>query len=191
MKNVIILGAGGNIAHDVIALLKKKENIRLTLFLRDKDRIRNKDIENCRIIEGDVLKYGELKDAIEGQDIVYVNLAGDLEKMVENIIRAMKETKVKRIIFISSIGIYNIPVKPALKPYREATDMIEGSGLEYTIIRPTWFTDENEVDYELTKKTEAERGSKVSQKSVASFIAEVIEAPETYIGANLGINKPG
>jgi len=44
MKNVIILGASGNIAKHVIDILAKKDDISLTLFLRNKNRLRNKDV---------------------------------------------------------------------------------------------------------------------------------------------------
>jgi len=57
-----------------------------------------------------------------GQDIVYANLSGDLEAMATNIVRAMDETGVKKLIFISSIGIYDVPLGPVLKPYRKAAD---------------------------------------------------------------------
>jgi len=40
MKNVIILGASGNIAKHVIDILVKKDDINLTLFLRNKSRLR-------------------------------------------------------------------------------------------------------------------------------------------------------
>src|SRR5215210_1640986 len=109
MKNVIILGAGGNIAKHVIDILVKRDDINLTLFLRDESRLRNRDVNGCRIIEGDVLNFNQLKEAIAGQDIVYVNLAGDLEAMAKNILRAMNETGVKKLIFIGSIGIYETP----------------------------------------------------------------------------------
>ena len=57
-------------------------------------------------------------------------------------------------------------------------------------MRPTWFTNDNEIDFETTRKGESEKGSVVSQKSLAMFIAEIIEAPEKYIHENLGVNKP-
>ena len=125
-----------------------------------------------------------------GIDIVYANLAGDLERMVKNIVKAMKDKGVKRIIFISSIGIYETPLRSVLVPYRRAADVIEASGLEYTILRPTWFTSTDEVDYELTKKGEPEKGSVISQKSLATFISKIIEQPAIYIHENLSINKP-
>jgi uncharacterized protein YbjT (DUF2867 family) len=140
MKNVIILGASGNIAGHVIDILVKKDDISLTLFLRSARQLRNKDVSKCRIIEGDVLDLHRLKEAIKGQDIIYANLSGDLEAMAKNIVKAMDETGVKKLIFISSIGIYDVPLKSVLKPYRKAADVIEASELEYTILRPTWFT---------------------------------------------------
>ena len=190
MNNVLLLGASGNIAKHVIDILCKKDDINLTLFLRNARRLRNNDVSKCRIVEGDVLNYVQLKDAVEGQDIVYGNLSGELEAMAKNIVKAMEEKGVKRLVFISSIGIYDVPLKPVLKPYRKAADVIEGSNLEYTILRPTWFTNADEVDYETTRKGEPEKGSIVSQKSLATFIATIIISPEKYIRESLGVNKP-
>jgi uncharacterized protein YbjT (DUF2867 family) len=190
MTNVIILGASGNIARQVIDILVEKDDISLTLFLRDKRRLRNKDVSKCCIIEGDVLDFNQLKEAVTGQDIVYANLAGDLEAMAKNIVKAMNETVVSKLIFISSIGIYDTPLRAVLEPYRKAADVIEASNLEYTILRPTWFNNADEVDYETTRKGEPEKGSVISQKSLATLITKIIESPEKYIRENLGVNEP-
>ena len=191
MKNVIILGASGNIAKHVIDILIKKDDINLTLFLRNKNRLRNNNVSRCRIVEGDVLNYDQLKEAITGQDIVYANLSGDQEAMAKNIVKAMKETGVRRIIAISSIGTYETPLRSVLIPYRKLSDVIETSGLDYSILRPTWFTNVDEVDYEITRKGEPEKGSVISQKSLATFIAKIIQSFEQFINQNLGINKTG
>jgi uncharacterized protein YbjT (DUF2867 family) len=190
MENVIILGASGNIAKHVVDILVKKDDINLTLFLRNVRRLRNMDVSKCRIVEGNVLDLHQLKEAIKGQDIVYANLSGDMEAMAKNIVKAMDKTGVKKLIFICSIGIYDVPLKPVLKPYRKAADVIEASDLEYTILRPTWFTNADEVDYETTRKGELEKGSIISKKSLATLIAKIIETPEKYSRENLGVNKP-
>lgn len=189
MKNVFILGASGTIATQVIALLANEVNINLTLFVRSARRLRNAPAA-ARVVEGDVLNYDQLKAAVAGQDIVYANLSGDLERMAQNIVKAMSETGVRKVIFISSIGIYDKPLKPVLKPYRGAADVLETSTLDYTILRPAWFTSANEVDFEITQKGEPERGSVISQKSLATFITQIIESPEHYARQSLGINKP-
>ena len=136
------------------------------------------------------MDFDKLKNAVAGQDIVYVNLAGDLEAMAKNIVEAMKQTDVKRIIAISSIGIYETPVRSVVIPYRKLADVIEASGLDYTILRPDWFTNGNEIDYALTVKGTPETGTSISRKSIAAFIATLVENPELHKKENLGISKP-
>lgn len=190
MKKVIIIGATGSLAEYVITALKELEDVELRLFVRNKNRLMRAIPDNCSIVEGDALKYNDLKNAISGQDIVYVNLAGSLGAMAKNIVSAMKNTGVNRIIAISSIGIYDLPMKPVLAPYRQLADVIESSGLAYTILRPDWFTNAYEVDYVLTKKGQAEIGTAISRKSIAAFVATLVRNPELHVDQNLGISKP-
>jgi uncharacterized protein YbjT (DUF2867 family) len=190
MKNVLIIGATGSLASYVIDELIKQKDVHLTLMLRHKNRLQHHILANTTVVEDDVMNYALLKEAIQGQEIVYVNLAGDIEAMAKEIVKAMHETGVKRIIAISSIGIYETPLRPILHPYRKLADVIEASGLDYTILRPDWFTNEHEVNYEITRKNEPEKGTAVSRKSIASFIATIIENPGGWINENLGISKP-
>ena len=189
MKNVLIIGANGSLAKYVIDTLQNLPNIHLTLLARNKSKIAN-DTANCSVVEADVMDFDKLKNAITGQDIVYINLAGNLEAMAKNIVKAMQETGVKRVIAISSIGIYETPVRSVAIPYRKLADVIEASGLDYTILRPDWFTNANEVDYSLTQKGEPEKGTAISRKSIAAFVATLIENPDLHKNENLGISKP-
>ncbi len=75
--------------------------------------------------------------------------------------------------------------------YRKAADIIEASQLDYTVVRPAWLTDHDEVDYELTQRNEPFKGTEVSRKSVAAYVADLIEHPEKDVKANTGIDKPG
>ena len=78
MKDVIILGASGNITKHVIDILVNKEDINLTLFLRNARRLRINDASKCRIVEGDVLDFNQLKEAIKnGKLIIQIKTAGD------------------------------------------------------------------------------------------------------------------
>lgn len=202
MKKVLILGANGQIAKHVIEFLLKKPDIQLTLYLRNSGRLNHLKSEKTRIIEADVLEDKKLADAIRDQDVVYANLEGEMDLMAENIVRAMKVTGVKRLIFITTLGIYDeVPgefgkwnkkmIGDYIPPYRKAADIIESSDLDYTIIRPAWLSDDDEVDYEITQKNEPFRGTEVSRKSVGSLIAELIDNPAMEKRASIGINKPG
>jgi uncharacterized protein YbjT (DUF2867 family) len=190
MKKVIIIGASGSLAQYVIETLKELNNVTLSLFARNKNRLSKSIAEDCTIIEGDAMDYADVKNAVAGQDIVYVNLAGNLETMTTNIVKAMQETGVKRIIAISSIGIYETPIKTVLIPYRKLADMIESSGLDYTILRPDWFTNANEIDYAITHKGQPETGTAISRKSIAAFVSTIIQDPALHKKENLGISKP-
>ena len=67
MKKVIILGAGGNIARHVTGILLQKKDVDLTLFVRSASRLKNSDTVRAHIIEGDVMNYNQLREAIKGK----------------------------------------------------------------------------------------------------------------------------
>lgn len=134
----------------------------------------------------------QLESLMQGQDLVYANLAGNLEAMAENIVQAMNRTNVKRLIWISSMGIYGETGEDhgaILEPYRRSAQVVENSRLDYTIIRPAWFTDGHEIDYQLTCKGEPFQGRQVSKRSIAHLIAKLIERPEFSIRESLGIGR--
>ncbi|HAL23452.1 MAG TPA: NAD-dependent dehydratase [Stenotrophomonas sp.] len=203
MKNVLILGASGQIAQWVIGSLAADAGIQQTLLLRDPKKLTGKEPANAKVVIGNVLDKKLLKDAVAGQDIVYANLTGDdLDKQAQAVIAAMQSTGVKRLVFVLSLGIYDeVPgafgdwnndiIGEELKPFRRAADAIEASGLDYTILRPAWLTDEDEVDYQTTEKDQPFKGTVVSRRSVGDLIGQIIVDPDRFVGANLGVNKPG
>lgn len=194
MTNVLILGANGGIARNAIDLFLNETDAYLTLFLRNPKRLGNLDPQRARVVEGDVLDIEALKQALVGQDVVYANLSGDLEKMAKAIVEAMDSRGVKRLIFISSMGIYDeVPGEKygsILNPYRKSAQVIEASDLDYTILRPAWFTNRNEIDYETTQKGESFKGSEVSRKSVADLVVKLATTPGMEVRRSLGVNKP-
>ncbi|WP_040949787.1 NAD(P)H-binding protein [Gorillibacterium massiliense] len=194
MSKVLILGANGGIARVVIDLFLRETDAELTLYLRNARRLKHLESARVRVIEGNVLNLDELKEAMVGQDVVYANLAGQLKRMAETIVDAMHATGLRRLIFISSMGIYGeVPgekYKSILDPYRDSAVVIEASNLNYTILRPAWFTNANEVDYETTPKGESFKGSIVSRKSVADLVVKLALDPNLEVRQSIGVNKP-
>jgi uncharacterized protein YbjT (DUF2867 family) len=202
MTKTLVLGASGQIARWVIRMLSDHPHIELTLFLRNPNKLSGEIPKNARVIQGDVLDQKKLDEAMTGQDLVYVNLDGEVDVQMKHIMASMKTAGVKRILFVSSLGIYDeVPGKfgawnrreigPYLGPYRRAADMLEASGLNYSILRPAWLTDEDAVDYETTERNELFKGTEVSRKSVASLIVQIIVSPKLWSHGNIGVNKPG
>ena len=149
-----------------------------------------------------MLNAHDLNEAIKGQDIVYANLSGAVDKMAKEIVSVMEANNVKRLIFVTSLGIYkevagkfgewnDRMIGSDLIPYRKAADVIEKSDLDYTLVRPSWLTNNDETDYETTQKGEPFRGTEVARKAVASYITDIIENPEKNVKASVGVNKPG
>ncbi len=203
MKKVLVLGAGGQIARWVVEMLASSEDMPLTLYLRHARKLHGKAPRNAKVIEGDVLDRKLLDLSVKGHDVVYANLTGDdLDRQVEGIVDSMKRSGVNRLIFIASLGIYDeVPGKfgawnrrtigPYLPPFRMAADLIEASGLDYTILRPAWLTDNDEVVFETTERNEPFKGTEVSRRSVAALVVESILNGNRYSHKNLGVNKPG
>jgi len=191
--NILILGANGRLARNTTRWLLQRSDVRLTLYLRRASRLRNPDPGRIRIVEGDVLDLPTLEAAMQGQDVVYANLAGPMERQAERIIEAMHTTGLKRLIFISSMGIYGeVPgerYRSVLDPYRDSAALIEASDLNYTILRPGWFTSDDEVAYQLTQKGESFRGHDVSLNSLSDLIVKLALTPGMESRRSLGISR--
>ena len=64
---------------------------------------------------------------------------------------------------------------------KKAADIIEASSLDYTVLRPAWLTNNDEIEYETTVKGENFKGTEVSRKSVAALGLEIIENPSIHV----------
>lgn len=204
MSKILILGAAGQITRHAINQFLEQEGINLTLYLRRSERLQELAGDRVEVIEGDVMDARHLQDVAQGQDVVYANLAGDdIEAQAKSTVAALEAAGVRRLIWISTLGIYDeVPGAFGkwnhemldggyLEPYSAAASVIESSKLDYTIVRPAWLTDRNEVDYELTHKGEPFRGTEVSRKSVADLVVKLALNPKRDGRGSVGINKPG
>lgn len=193
MLKVLILGANGQLARNTIPFFLEQPNIYLTLYLRRANRFRNPDPNRVTIIEGDVLDIDTLKFAMQGQDVVYANLAGAMEQQSKTIVNAMQAAGLKRLIFVSSMGIYGeVPgerYQSILDPYRNSAATIESSNLDYTILRPGWFTHNNEINYQITQKGEPFKGHDVSLNSLSDLIVKLALSPTMEIRRSLGVSQ--
>jgi uncharacterized protein YbjT (DUF2867 family) len=109
------------------------------------------------------------------------------------IVDSMGTAGLKRLIFISSMGIYGeVPgekYRRVLDPYRDSAAVIEGSDLEYTILRPGWFTHDEEVAYRITQKGEPFQGHDVSLNSVSDLIVKLALSPTMEVRHSLGVSQ--
>ena len=200
MKNVLIIGATGTLGSAARQAILAGTDDKLTLFARSANRIRINDDSRETLISGNVMSDADLDKAMSGQDAVFAALSGNLGAYAEKIITAMDRNNVSRLVFITSMGIYdeipasigasgNLSSNPILQTYRDAADEIEASDLNYTIVRPGWFTG-GPVNYQVTRKGEPFGGHDVSVRSIADIVMKLVDDDTLYSRDSIGVNTP-
>jgi len=196
MTRVLIIGAHGQIARVATALFLERADVQLTLVLRRAKRLQAlASDDRVRIVEGDATDEALLRAVMPGHDVVYANLSGAMVRQARAIVAAMQASGVRRLVFISSMGIYSeVPGQPyhrALDPYRDSVAAIEATDLDYTILRPAWLDDQDIVAYGTTRKGEPFKaaGATVSRKSVAELVVRLSTTPGLHSRESLGVHR--
>lgn len=202
MTKVLTLGANGQVARLVEQrILNEQSDVELTLFLRNSSRLNDlAGQKNVTIVDGNVADYDEVKNAMHGQDIVYVSMVDHTPDNVitNNVVRAMKTENVSRVIETSLLGLYNeVPgeygrwnyeqVKGGLPAAINADKILSESGLTYTTLRFPWLNDRDEVKYTITHKNETYLGVSGSRQSMADVIVKIIADPTYLQNDSVGI----
>ena len=192
--NIAILGATGKFGRTFTAKLLTKPEYELTLISKsasncfeDNHRITAKSI--------DATNSRELKNNLENQDIVFCAISGeDLPVIAQNLVNI----NVNRLIFMTSVGIYNELIDgngaefnaendPSQYPNRESVKIIEKSN--YTILRSGYLMFGDENDYVITKKSDAPKGYCSTIKSIEKVALEIIKNPELYSCESISVTK--
>lgn len=199
------MGANGQIARLVEKrLLKEQPDVELTLFLRNPSRLATlANNDRVTIVDGDVENAADVDATIKGQEIVYVAMVDhDTDnKITKNVIEAMNNHGVKRIISSNILGIYNeVPgefgrwnhqqVSWGLQAAINADQLLKDSGLDYTTIRIPWLNDHDEVKYTITHEGEDYVGVSGSRQSVADVIVKMIAQPTYLAKESIGLADP-
>jgi uncharacterized protein YbjT (DUF2867 family) len=129
-------------------------------------------------------------EAFKNVDGIYIVLPALIQNaehvLIENYIKAAKETNVKHIVYLSAV---DVDVK-SYHRHKEYEQMVFDSEIPYTILRPTWFH-ENVVTYHATLvkkegvfRTSAGDGvyTSVAIADIAAVVVEVLTNPEQHVG---------
>ncbi len=159
---LIIFGSTGGTGRQVVAQALE-QGYHVTAFARSPEKLKIAH-ENLQVVQGDVLDYPSVEQALIGQEVVLctLGLPAIMDKSqlrangTKNIVRAMEKTGVRRLICQSSNGVGDtrktLPffMKYFIAPFilrRVFADheiqegQIKESHLDWIIIRPTTLTD--------------------------------------------------
>lgn len=153
---VLILGASGATGHEVVRQALA-QGLNVTAFVRDPARLKL-FAPTLRVFQGDVGDYADVAGAVEGQDAVISTLGVGrplhtdpvVIEGVRNVLRAMQEHKVSRLVYMSFIGVQEsraaagpmiryvakFPLRHEIADHEAKEALIRGSRCDWTIVRP-------------------------------------------------------
>ena len=107
MKHVLLLGATGTAGSAITKKLLSGTECHITLFARHAEDMFS-DSPRTTVVNGDAEHIENLKEAMQGQEVVYCAISGEaLPQIAKNIVAVMGECGVKRLIFMGAVGVYN------------------------------------------------------------------------------------
>ena len=199
MKKVVIFGAAGHTGTYITKKMKAENDIELSVFVRNPAKFGDMDMTGVNIIQGDALNAADVRRAMEGQEIMLCSLEGDVLTMAKNIVAALGETSVKRIIWITGMGIHHEITGPRgimlnmfakQRPeYIVAADTIAASPAVTTLLRCPGIKDGDNTTYFLTKEGVQPAYKDIDRAGIAQCMYDMIE--DESLGANdsLGITN--
>jgi putative NADH-flavin reductase len=187
---IAIFGASGRTG--ILTVYQALDKHQVTAFARTPSSVTIQH-KNFKVIQGDILEYGKVKQAIEGQDVIISALGVEsrkpttvLSEGTRNILRAMEECKVNRFICMSSAGILGndagilfgkiiLPLflKQVFLDKVRQMKIIQETNLDWVIIRPTGLTDAPKTGkYKITLGPPVSR--RIPRADVADFILKLM-----------------
>ena len=195
-KNILIIGAGGQIPQVLIPLLQEKSELHLTLFGRHAADL---PYTNVTKVSGDSRNLTDLIKVMKNQDAIYMNF--DNKKVTEMVIDAIYKTGVKRIIQAGVLSVYGEVTEPfaiwnsrmmgGAVTHNRGVESLEVSDLDYTYMRMTWLYNGNRKDYIASPKGESFLGAQITRRAIAQFIMDNITGKRNDIRASIGLWEPG
>ncbi|MGB8000760.1 MAG: SDR family oxidoreductase [Anaerobacillus sp.] len=190
---ILLLGATGRVGSDVLRL-SVADHHDVTVLVRSPNKLEIK--EGISIVDGNVLDQERLNQATEGVDVVVSALGTDkstvLSESTPLIINAMKKNNVKRIVTVGTAGILRSRTEPSLFRYessesrrkttraaeehRKMYEMLTESGLDWTIVCPTYLPDgPASGQYRTNEEFLPEDGREISVGDTAHFVYQELK----------------
>lgn len=136
-QKCLITGATGFLGAYVFTVLARAGMFeKISCFVRKGSDAAVLAKKGAELKYGDMMEPESLEPALKGVDVL-VNLTPMHLGVTPGVIAICKRAGVKRVIFIGNTQIFNYQDKELKSRILSAEDSITGSGLDYTILRPT------------------------------------------------------
>lgn len=179
--------------------MQKTADVELSVFVRNPAKFSDMDMTGVNIMTGDALNAGDVRRAMEGQDVLLCSLEEDVLTMAKNIVAALPETGVKRIIWITGMGIHHEikgihsimlnQLAKKMPEYIQAADTIAASSAIATLLRCPGIRDGDDEAYALTAEGEKPTCWSVDRAAIAQCMADMIANEALGANESLGITN--
>ncbi len=174
-------------------------DIELSVFVRNPQKFEGMDLSGVNVIKGDALDMVDVLRAMDGQDVLLCSLEGNVLTMAKNIVAALEETSVKRIIWITGMGIHHEikgihgimlnQLAKKMPEYITAADTIAASPAVTTLLRCPGIRDGSGETYRLTREGEKPACWFVDRAAIAQCMADMIADESLGANESLGITN--
>ena len=186
---LLVIGATGRTGKEIVhQALENGHDV--TAFVRSPERVTEKS-ERLTVRKGDPADVDQLATALQGQDAV-VSVLGPTDPFEPSSLMhdsalattsAMKKSGVKRLVILSAAAlfpglIYRIGryfLRNHMRDSRAMEDIVEQSGLDWTIARPPRLTEQDSMSYRVREDAPPKLGFVLTRKALAAFMLNAIE----------------
>lgn len=185
---LFVIGATGRTGSEIVgqALARRHQ---VTAFVRSPEKIKLRN-EQLSIVEGDIRDEEQLFDALRDHDAVFSTLGATspiksttlLHDSALATTHAMKRSGVTRLLILSSAAhfpgfqhIFSFILRNPLLDSLSMEEVVRGSDLDWTIVRPPLLTQGNYFTYRSRENAAPSSAFTVSRKAVASFMLDAAE----------------
>ena len=196
---IVIFGASGSLGK-IILQQAIEQGLLVTAFTRKAENLASFQAYNLQVVEGNVLSKDDVVKAVQGRDAVVCALGDGSKGRIRavgtaHIIQAMNHHGCKRLICQTTLGMgetwnnlnffwkkimFGWLLKKALEDHRLQEEYIFDSQLDYTVVRPSAFTNgpaggRYKINFPASEK---KLKLKIARADVAEFMLKQLQSRE-------------
>ena len=182
-QNILVAGANGATGQIIIETLQQSEHYQPIAMVRKEDQKQKFEQQDVKTVLADLEE--DVSHAMKGIDKVIFaagskgkNLKGVDQEGAKKLVDAALDAKVEKYVMLSSIGADNPSVSDELEDYlkakKNADEYLMKSGLQYTIVRPGYLTNDD-ASHSVKLEEKLDQPGKISRADVAKTLVEVLE----------------
>ena len=205
-----ILGATGKTGSQLLDLALQNGHS-VTAFVRSPQKL-PQDRPGLTVIQGSPADVPAMAQAMAGHDAVFSVLAPPMGEILRapskrawsmagyaaNVVQAMKQAGVKRLLAFSSAGLFpgqslfvrmlSFPARHHMADLKAMEEVYQASGLEWTLLRPTWMGAGESEAYRLAAGALPDGSKAMHFRGLAKFMLDAA-AESSHRRELLGIGR--